>query len=247
MEPSFNWSLYLTEFARCALANRFVARELAETPAGPVMAWESVADGPRIYLSAGIHGDEPAGPLALLSLMQQGAFVSNVEWSICPAINPSGLSVGSRDNHRGVDLNRDYRARVSEEVAAHARWLEARAAPELFLSLHEDWETPHFYLYEINTGADDPAVASGIIQAVDRWFAPDPGPLIDEHVPRAPGWIFHEPEPDDPHGWPEAIFLAKHGCPLSFTFETPSQGALEDRVKAQCAAVRAALRATGMV
>jgi hypothetical protein len=66
-------------------------------------------------------------------------------------------------------------------------------------------------------------------------------------VPRAPGWIFHEPEPDEPHGWPEAIFLAKHGCPLSFTFETPSQGELRDRVAAQCAAVGAALQASRII
>jgi len=33
-----------------------------------------------------------------------------------------------------------------------------------------------------------------------------------------------------------------HGCPLSFTFETPSHAALPARVAAQCAAVRAACR-----
>jgi protein MpaA len=246
MGSSFHWPSYLSNFAGLAAQNQFVSASLAETPAGPVMAWESAGEGPRVYLSAGIHGDEPAGPLALLCLMEQGVFVPGVKWVICPALNPSGLSNGSRDNHHGADLNRDYLTRATNEVAAHARWLESRPAPELFLSLHEDWETPHFYLYEINTSHDNPDVATGIIGAVEPWFKPDPGPLIDNHTPRAPGWIFHEPEPDEPHGWPEAIFLAKHGCPLSFTFETPSQGVLSDRVTAQCAAVRAALKGKGI-
>ena len=43
-------------------------------------------------------------------------------------------------------------------------------------------------------------------------------------------------------GWPEAIFLAKHGCPLSFTFETPSQAPLARRIAALGAAVRAAAK-----
>ncbi len=47
---------------------------------------------------------------------------------------------------------------------------------------------------------------------------------------------------DVPQGWPEAVFLAKHGCPLSFTFETPSHAPLDQRLGAQKAAVHAALR-----
>jgi predicted deacylase len=168
MELSFHWPSYLRHFARLAEQNQFVSAPLADTPAGPVMAWESAGDGARIYLSAGIHGDEPAGPLALLSLMEEGIFAAGVKWVICPALNPSGLANGSRDNHHGADLNRDYLTRTTKEVAAHAQWLESNPAPDLFLSLHEDWETPHFYLYEINTAHDNPEVATGIIGAVSR-------------------------------------------------------------------------------
>ena len=108
--------------------------------------------------------------------------------------------------------------------------------------MHEDWEANGFYLYEINLGEDEPRRARDIIEAVRPWFPPDPGHEIDGHAPRGPGWIFHAAEADVPEGWPEAIFLAKHGCPLSFTFETPSHAALAARVAAQCAAVRAACR-----
>ncbi|MDX1680909.1 MAG: hypothetical protein R3242_09280, partial [Akkermansiaceae bacterium] len=163
-------------------------------------------------------------------------------WAICPALNPTGLAAGTRDTADGIDLNRDYHLRETPEVQAHAAWLEAQLPPELFLSLHEDYESTGFYLYEINQCDELPERAQSIIEAVRPWFPPEPERIIDDHEVREPGWIFHAAEPDLPHGWPEAIFVAKQKeCILSFTFETPSQSKLEHRVAAHCAAVKAAL------
>ena len=53
--------------------------------------------------------------------------------------------------------------------------------------------------------------------------------------------IFHAARADFPEHWPEAIFMARLGCPLSFTLESPSSGSLEARVAAHAAAVRAIL------
>ena len=203
---------------------------------GPKAAHDTI----KVGLFTGIHGDEPAGPLAMLKLMEDGFFAPGVDWALCPALNPTGLAAGRRENAAGIDLNRDYWKRRTAEVTAHAAWLAERALPGLFLSLHEDWEANGFYFYEINLGVDEPCRAGDIIGAVKPWFLPDPGHEIDGHLPRGPGWIYHEAEADVPEGWPEAIYLAKLGCPLSFTFETPSHAALPDRVAAQCAAVRAA-------
>ena len=242
MDAMSDWPGFLPGFAREAEARGFVGRVLAECAAGPLMAWERAAAGPRVYVSAGIHGNEPAGPLALLELLASGVFAARCHWLVCPALNPAGLAAGTRANAEGHDLNRDYRRRRTWEVRAHAAWLEAQPPPDLFLSLHEDWETAGFYLYEINLGEDVPPRAAGIIDAVRPWFSPEPGPEIDGHSPRADGWIYHGPEADEPMGWPEAILLAKLGCPLSFTFETPSQAPLVRRVAALVAAVRAAAK-----
>ena len=236
----FPWSAFLAEFSQVAEARGFAGRVLAHLAGGPLMAWERAASGPRVYMSAGIHGDEPAGPLAVLELMQMGFFSPDIHWLLCPALSPDGLAAGSRGNLAGLDLNRDYWKRRTSEVQAHAGWLESMPAPALFLSLHEDWESAGFYLYEINLGRDQPQRASAIIEAVRPWFNPEPGPDIDGHLARAPGWIYHEAEADLPQGWPEAIFLAKLGCPLSFTFETPSHAPLAQRIAAQVAAVRIA-------
>jgi predicted deacylase len=233
--------VYDAEFAREARLRGFAGEVLLETAAGPIVAWERVGEGPRVYVSSGIHGDEPAGPLAMLELMKGGDFVEGIHWMLVPKLNPAGLLARTRENSSGVDLNRDYLLRSTAEVAAHVRWLEKVPVPDLFLSLHEDWETRGFYLYEINLGEDRPERTRSIIEAVGPWFEAERGPLIDDHEAREDGWIYHAAEADVPEGWPEAIYVAKRGCALSYTFETPSSLALEDRVASHVAGVRQAI------
>ena len=244
MSAAFDWMDFQTAFSDAALPEGFSPTLLAELDAGPLIAWERPVSGPRVYLSAGIHGDEPAGPLALLGLLREGFFTPSVHWLLCPALNPSGLAAFTRENSAGIDLNRDYWLRDTAEVVAHSLWLDAQCAPDLFISLHEDWETTGFYFYEINLREDQPQRAYRILESVSPWFPPEPGPEIDGHESREPGWIYHAAEPDLPEGWPEAIYLAKLGCPLSFTFETPSHAALDQRVAAHMAAVKAACATT---
>lgn len=242
MSVAFDFLSFQSAFRQAAEDAGFTANTLAEVLPGPLVAWGKPGPGPRIYLSAGIHGDEPAGPLALLELLQSGFFDYPAHWSLCPALNPSGLAAGTRENASGIDLNRDYWLRSSPEVAAHASWIDALEVPDMFISLHEDWETTGFYFYEIRLGEDQPQRGRAILDAVGPQFPPEPGPQIDGHDIREAGWIYHAAEPDIPEGWPEAIYLAKIGCPVSFTFETPSRAAIADRVAAHVAAVLAACR-----
>jgi hypothetical protein len=239
MSVAFDWEDFQTAFRESAVAAGFSPTPLAQLPAGPLVAWERPVSGPRVYLSAGIHGDEPAGPLALLELLREGFFDSSIHWLLCPALNPSGLAAVTRENACGMDLNRDYWLQETTEVAAHTRWLKAQSAPDLFISLHEDWEAEGFYFYEINLGPENLDRTQSILTAVSPWFMPEPGPMIDGHEISGPGWIYHTAEPDLPEGWPEAIYLAKNGCPISFTFETPSHAPLQHRIAAHMAAVKA--------
>lgn len=231
-------------FDRLFVTRGFTREEIAETAAGPVVAWkrDRGAHLPTVYLSAGIHGDEPAGTLAIEAMWQESDW-PNYNWLICPLLNPTGLLAQTRDNAEGVDLNRDYLIRQSQEVNAHAAWLERQVVPDLFLSLHEDWETEGFYFYEISLHDDHPQRAREILEAV-RFHCPiEKNAVIDDHDVREQGWIHHEPQADFPESWPEAIFLAKRGCPLSFTFETPSCAIpLKQRIAAHGAAILAALQ-----
>jgi hypothetical protein len=104
----------------------------------------------RIYISAGIHGDEPAGPLAALKLIQENPLAGECGDFLLPCLNPAGFTLNRRENADGIDLNRDYRNPKSAEVRAHIAWLERQPRFDLYLCLHEDWESRGFYLYEQN-------------------------------------------------------------------------------------------------
>ncbi|MGE3311740.1 MAG: succinylglutamate desuccinylase/aspartoacylase family protein [Limisphaerales bacterium] len=105
---------------------------------------------PRIYVSAGIHGDEPAGPLAVRRLVAEDALPRDAWVWLCPCLNPTGFRRNTRETIDGLDLNRDYREPRSPEVRTHVAWLDSLPDFDLTVCLHEDWEAAGFYLYELN-------------------------------------------------------------------------------------------------
>ena len=62
-----------------------------------------------------IHGDEPAGRRVVRAIRARGA-VSGVALWLVDSINPDGLARGTRQNARGVDLNRNFPARWSRSA-----------------------------------------------------------------------------------------------------------------------------------
>lgn len=195
-------------------------------------------DAPTFYLSAGIHGDEPAGILAIEEMIRQNRFPHSVNWLIFPCLNPTGYLLQKRLNDLGIDLNRDYYYQKSEETRLHAAWMKKECPNiDLYLSLHEDWEAKGCYLYEINTHPEYKGFAREILSVAQPIIPLDPGPIVDAHLLDAPGLIRHLPEPDEIEGWPEAIFACKHKPLLSYTFETPSTFPLQQRVEAHIAVI----------
>jgi len=190
---------------------------------------------PRIYLSAGIHGDEPAPPLTLLALIEAGEFDSRATWFICPLLNPEGIARGTRENASGTDLNRDYRHLESPEVRFHVRWLERQPNFDLAVCVHEDWESAGFYLYELNPDRR-PSLAEPMVAAVSKVCPIDQSPVIEGREAKG-GIIRPSADPLERERWPEAIYLQAHHTRLSYTIESPSALALETRI----AALKAAL------
>ena len=213
----------------------FALRRAAQAP-GPAM---------RIYLSAGIHGDEPAGPLAALRLLQEDRWPQNAEIILLPCLNPIGFTQNRRENPDGLDLNRDYRNPKSAEARAHIAWLERQAGFDLYLCLHEDWESHGFYLYEQNP-AGRPSLAASIIAAVRPVCPIDLSDVI-EGRPAEGGIIHPKITPLERPDWPEAFYLISHKSQQGYTLEAPSDFSLMTRVNAQVAAVNAACTALAAV
>lgn len=194
---------------------------------------------PRIYLSAGIHGDEPAPPLALLHLLERGFFDERATWFLCPLLNPLSFAAGLRTNADGHDLNRDYRTPRFLETRGHVAWLQRQPRFDLTLCVHEDWEATGFYLYELRAESR-PALAEPIIEAVRAVFPIDAAAQIDGR-PAHGGIIRPEIDPEKRELWSEAVYLRAHHAPLVYTLETPSSFPMEKRVAAHCAAIETAI------
>jgi murein peptide amidase A len=193
---------------------------------------------PRIYISAGIHGDEPAGPLAALELLQQNNWPAGCELWFCPCLNPAGLVLNRRENAAGIDLNRDYRDAKSAETLAHLAWLEVQPRFELYLCLHEDWESHGFYLYEQNPDGR-PSLAETITAAVRKVCPIDESDTI-EGRPAKHGIIRPIIQPRERPDWPEAFYLIEHKSRQGYTLEAPSDFPLQTRVNALVEGVNSA-------
>jgi murein peptide amidase A len=195
--------------------------------------------GSRIYISTGIHGDEPAGPLAALKLVQENNWPSDVEIFLLPCLNPDGFIFNTRGNADGIDLNRDYRHLESGEVTAHVRWLERQPNFDLYLCLHEDWESHGFYLYEQNPD-NRPSLAEKMIAAAKTACPIDLSENIESR-PAQNGIIRPNISPQERPDWPEALYLISHKSRQGYTLEAPSDFPLPVRVAALAAAVKTGL------
>jgi hypothetical protein len=193
----------------------------------------------RMYLSTGIHGDEPAGPRAMLRLLQENRWPENLELWLCPCLNPIGFTLNSRTNVKGIDLNRGYRNPVAEEILSHIAWLERQPKFDLCMLLHEDWESHGFYLYEQNPDAL-PSLAEKIIEAVENVCPIDRSEVIEDR-PAKGGILRPNIDPRSRPDWPEALYLISHKTRRSYTVEAPSDFPLAVRINALMAAVKAAV------
>jgi predicted deacylase len=195
--------------------------------------------GKHVYISTGIHGDEPAGPLAMLQLLQENRWPANADIWLCPCLNPTGFPLNTRENAQGIDLNRQYLEPKAEEIRAHIAWLEKQPRFDVSLCLHEDWEAAGFYVYELNPD-HRPSLGQAIISRVAE-VCPIDMSLMIEGRPAVNGIISPVADPRSRPQWPEAFYLFTNKTRLSYTMEAPSDFQLVTRVAAEVAAVRAVL------
>lgn len=194
----------------------------------------------RIYLSTGIHGDEPAGPLAVRQLLQENHWPDDLALWLCPCLNPTGFPLNRRENASGHDLNRQYHAPEAAETRAHVAWLQQQPLFDVTICLHEDWEARGFYLYELNLD-QQPSHAETMIENVSRICPIDHSEVIEGRPARG-GIIRPSADPRTRPQWPEAFYLIQNHTRHSYTLEAPSDFPLPLRVAALVTAVRTVLQ-----
>lgn len=195
------------------------------------------SDPIRIGAFATIHGDEPAGALAIArflgELAASPAVAENFLLRFYPICNPTGFEDNTRHSRRGRDLNREFwRASSEPEV----RWLEEELRANHFqglIQLHADDTSDGIYgfvrghtltenLLRPALVAAEKVLPRNVNATIDGFAARD-GIIYDQYegILAAPGEI----EP----------------VPFEIVLETPHHAPLEKQVAALVTAMRTIL------
>ena len=134
---------------------------------------------PSLLISAGFHGEEPAGIWAILKflLFVDEEEINHVNLSFLPIVNPTGIRDISRNNYLNENPNSnfchntDVTEKPSEEGCILLRHLEKLKilANDGFVSLHEDEDFDKFYLYTFEN-SDTPGDFSNMLRAAETQF-----------------------------------------------------------------------------
>jgi len=234
VEARYRVMRYYQRIIGAAKARGYTVENLGEVDGDPILFLGPPQAGEiRVLVAAGFHGDEPAGPLAVLSALETlpDFLLNAAQVSFLPLVNPSGFRWNTRLDSSGLDMNRGFcHPEKGYKLAPEGRVLVEHlnrlkeAGRDLLLTLHEDVDEHRFYLY--------------IYESKDR-----PGPLgqaiFDEglkHFELARGageFRDHDSSFDD--------LLFHEGVPHVICMETPCLEPIEDRISCHVAMIRTAI------
>jgi hypothetical protein len=201
------------------------------------------------YISAGIHGDEPAGTEGLITWAE-----GQIDWLregsvvLVPCFNPEGIQRNHRLDAAGYDLNREFHGDRHPLIATwkeHVAGLRFRLA----MCLHEDYDATGTYLYELGEGEN--SIGGACLDACAEFIPREEREEVEGRIMDR-GLLFHGEDFADlvaemDEGLPEAIYLRAHHAASVLTFETPSEYGLDMRVAAQVRCIEAALGQIGLI
>ncbi len=200
------------------------------------------AGAPAFYLSTGVHGDEPGSMWGLLLWAEKNIDkLQRDSFLLLPLLNPIGMRLNTRADHRGLDINRRFHLTDDPLTSAWQRWIAERPMIAA-VCLHEDYDAQGCYVYEL--GHSQKSIGRAILTRYDGPIAVDPRSRIDGQRAKD-GLIRRNKLPMHLAGMPEAIELHLRGCPLTLTFETPSEFSLGDRLVSQMRFISTALEVIG--
>jgi hypothetical protein len=198
---------------------------------------------PTILFNAGTHGDEPAGVESALQFLEgdPGEWLDHFQFEVIPCLNPHGYVNNQRENHQGIDINWAYQNDDVQEIELIKQHIIGRKF-ETILDLHEDWESPGFYLYEQVRGLF-PA-GPEMARRVSKVCPVNPHPIIEGEIAKN-GVIFPDLEiAKRRKGSGVPIVIYDQGVTdRLITTETPTAEPLEVRVQANLIAIETLLKA----
>ncbi len=194
---------------------------------------------PWIYISAGIHGDEPGSTEGLLTWLERHSEQLNRNnFLLFPCLNPWGLVNNVRTDESGRDLNRSYRTNETPQSTAHLAVLKNRRFA-CALALHEDYDANGAYIYEIKSAK--PFWGEDLLEAAARHVPVDRRKTIEGRSARS-GLVRRSVNPDFMPLYPEALVLHFAHADRTFTIETPSEFSIDVRADTHVAVIERAIQ-----
>ncbi len=211
-----------------------------------------------VLLSAGVHGDEPAGVHAALDFLEAAPaeLRDHFAFFVLPCVNPSGYEANTLESVSGANLNRLFqRDSQQPEVRMIERWLAS--AGRSFRATFDLHEVPPYYRGEGFGEKDNPdgcylyeTASPGLERLGPAMIASLPEEATVCHWPTIygdinTGGVIAYPDacrnPVYAQGTTFDGFLNGRHTKHSFTTETPSTWDFELRVKTHVTLLRSAL------
>jgi len=191
----------------------------------------------HIGLFAALHGDEPAGALALVrwltELVEEPWRATGYNLTVFPICNPTGYSANTRHNHAGLDLNREFwRKSVQPEVTILERELTTGNFDGI-ITLHSDDTSEGLYGYTHGRLLNE-ALLKPALRASERVIPRNRSAVIDGFE-ASEGLI---------HRCYEGVLSAprqQRPQPFDLIFETPALAPLDLQVGATLVAIETVL------
>lgn len=225
-------------------------------------------NAPLFYVSAGIHGDEPAGVECSTRLIEQVVAENKpadhqfpfqtYNWLISPCDNPYGYEHNCRENAAGLDLNRMFESpNKCFETAFITRTFQHSQCEQnqesflqktvvenlrirLALDLHEDKDSVGFYLWE-RRSSDCKSIGVAVVNDVSEICAINRIPEIEYH-PNEDG-VITLLDRVTTKGWTRGRYLIERVNTPCLILETPSSLDFEKRIDVHMMAIQSAIKA----
>lgn len=210
---------YMDRFDQAAKKHKFKKKKLSEDRAIYFLGNGSV----KIAIISGIHGEERAGPVALLSWLEMTRknylIPEHITLMVCPLVGHDAWNNHAREENGKINLNEVWeRKQILPKYISELKTAIQTFKPAIFMDIHEDStiEDNEPYLFRERR-------VNGIIKKLQKALG----------VSTLKG-LWKNPE----YRGTSETFVFRNGCLETTTLETPQTKMLKSRVGFNLAAIK---------
>jgi protein MpaA len=174
--------------------------------------------------SAGIHGEEIAGPLAIIDFIKEIKKPKYTKIIILPVAAPEAFDKKTRSIKGQENINRLFCNNSKKENKILISAIEKEKI-DFFHALHEDYEAEDFYMYNFQKNRYEEKIYLKIIKLASKYFKINNAKKI-ENLPALKGRIINIQD----GSFEDKVY--RNGAKYSMCTETPMKQRLKKRIKA---------------